>query len=124
MASMANVVDAVWSKATAFVARWLGVIALVVFVTAQAAAVSVRRRVSARSTRAASACRLPPVGQQLLDPAVQVHRQPSENVLQVSPGVVPVELGRLRQAHHDRRPLTCQLTPNEEPVAAPMDIST
>ena len=87
---MANNADAVRAKAAALVRRWTS----------------------------SSAGRLPPVGQQLLDPAVQLRRQAREDVFQVSPGFVPVELCRLQQAHDDSGPLAGQLTADEEPVAA------
>src|ERR1019366_1133591 len=109
---MANMADAVWAKGAAFAARWLSVVALIVFDFARATADSARR------WRSTSAGRLPPVGEQLLDPAVQLRRQAREDVLEVGPGFVPVELCRLQQAHHDSRPLAGQLTADEEPVAA------
>src|ERR1035438_5432857 len=112
---MANMTDAVWAKAATLAARWLCAVVLIVIMFGRAAAVSVRRRVSTWST---SAGRLPPVGEQLLDPAVQLRRQAREDVLEVGPGFVPVELCRLQQAHHDSRPLAGQLTADEQPVAA------
>lgn len=72
---MANMVDAIWSKAAAFAGRWLSVVVLIVFIFARAAAASVRRQGSSRSS---SAGRLPPVGQQLLDAAVQLRGQLGE----------------------------------------------
>ncbi len=112
---MANMADADWAKAAAYTALdWLGVVALIVFKFARAAAASARRW---RSTLSSSAGRLPAVGQQLLDPAVQLRRQAREDVLQVGPGFVPAELGRLLQAHDDSGPLAGQLTAYEEPVA-------
>ena len=88
---MANLMDAVWAKAVVFAARWLGVVVLVVFILGRAAAASARRLGST------SAGWLPPMGQQLLDPTVQLRRQSGEHVLEVGPGLVPVELGRLRR---------------------------
>ena len=38
---------------------------------------------------------LPAMRQQLVDAAVQVGRQARQHILEVSPGIVPVELGRL-----------------------------
>src|SRR5664279_1152354 len=108
---MANTADAVWAKAAAYAVRWLSVVALIVFNFARAAAASARRW---RSTCSSSAGRLPPEGQQLLDPAVQLRRQAREDVLQVGPGFVPVELGRLQQAHDDSRPLAGQLAADEQ----------
>jgi hypothetical protein len=102
-----------------FASRWLGVVVLTVFVVGRSAAVSARRWASTWST---SAGRLPPVGQQLLDPAVQLRRHAREDVLQVGPRVVPVELGRLKQAHHDSSALAGQLTSNEEPIFAFMQL--
>src|SRR5450759_1573673 len=111
---MANMVDAVWSKAAAYAGRWLRIAVLIVFILARAAAASVRRQGWSRSS---SAGRLPPVGQQLLDLAVQLRGQPREHVLQVGPGLVPFELGRLQQAPPDSSPLAGQLTTHKEPVA-------
>jgi hypothetical protein len=102
---MMNMVDAAWAKATMFASRWLGVVVLTVFIVGRSAAVSARRL---WSTWSSSAGRLPPVGQQFLDSAVQLHRQPGEDVLQVGPRVVPVELGRLKQAHHDSSALAAK----------------
>ena len=112
---MMNMVVAAWTKAIVFASRWLSVVVLTVFVVGRSAAVSARRLWSTWSTSAGG---LPPVGQQLLDPAVQLRRHAGEDVLQVGPGVVPVELGRLKQAHHDSSTLAGQLTSNEEPIFA------
>ena len=109
---MANLMDAVWAKAVVFAARWLGVVVLVVFILGRAAAASARRLGST------SAGWLPPMGQQLLDPTVQLRRQSGEHVLEVGPGLVPVELGRLQQTHHDSSPFARQLTSDEEPITA------
>src|SRR5665213_3696742 len=108
---MANMAGAVWAAA-AYAVRWLSVVALIVFNFARAAAASARR------WRSSSAGRLPPVGEQLLDPAVQLRRQAREDVLQVGPGFVPAELGRLQQAHDDGGPLAGQLAADEEPIFA------
>ena len=43
----------------------------------------------------ASAHRLPPMWQQFFDSAVQLCGQPREHVLEVGPGIMPVELGRV-----------------------------
>lgn len=110
---MANIVDTALAKAMVFAARWLSVAVLAVFVFGRSAAVSARRLWST------STGRLPPVGQQLLDPAVQLRGQAREDVLQVGPRLVPVELGRLQQAHHYSGPLAGQLTADEQPIAPP-----
>src|SRR5665213_2502369 len=109
---MANMAGADWAKAAAYAACWLSVVALIVFNFARAAAASARR------WRSSSAGGLPPVGEQLLDPAVQLRRQAREDVLQVGPGFVPAELGRLQQAHDDGGPLAGQLAADEEPIFA------
>ena len=111
---MAITVNAVWSKAAAFADGWRRIAVLIVFVLA-AGACAWSRRVGLR--RSASAGRPPPVGQQLLDAAVQLRGQSGEHVLEVGPGLVPIELGRLQQAHHDSRALAGQLAADEEPVA-------
>ncbi len=63
---------------------------------------------------------LPAVRQQLVDATVQLGGQPGENVPEVEPGVRSIELGRLQQAHDDRRALAGELTADEQPVAAIM----
>ena len=80
----------IWRKATALTRRWLCVVALVVSFV----------RMTIAATRQAVSCpgsiaRLPLVGQQLLDPAVQLRGQPREDVLHVGPRLVPVEACRL-----------------------------
>ncbi len=96
------VMDAAWTKAMAVAARWLSVVALIVCILGRVPRVSVRR---AQPTWSVSAGGLPPVGQQLLDPVVQLHGQPGEHVLEVGPGFMPVELGRLcRPPNYAERP--------------------
>ena len=58
---------------------------------------------------------LPAMRQQFVDAAVQVHWQPGEHVLEVSPGGMPAELGRLHQAPHHGRTLAGQFTAGEQP---------
>ena len=53
-------------------------------------------RVSEESARS-----LPVMGQQLVDAAIQVTKQPCEYVFQVHPRVVAMHTGRLHQAHDD-----------------------
>jgi|GEM_PF-4413846 len=64
----------------------------------------------------ASAGRLPPMRQQLLDAAVELRWQPGEHVFEVGPRVAPAQLGTLQQAHHHRSALAGQLAANKEPV--------
>ena len=97
-------------------ACWLRVFALVGCIVQRIAVLFVRRVCAAWWTSVAA---LPPVRQQLLDPAVQLRGHPREHILQVSPGIVSMELGRLQQAHHHRSPLAGQLTANEQPIAPP-----
>ena len=80
-------------------ARWLCIGALAACITARLAVLFTRRVCSAWWPSVGA---LPPVRQQLPDPAVQLRGQPREHVLQVGPGLVPIELGRLQQAHHHR----------------------
>ena len=101
---------AIWSKVTALARR---AAALVVSCMRLILSSSRHRWAGAVS---ASIARLPLVGQQLLDPTVQLRRQPREDVLQVGPRLMPLELGRVRQAHHDGGTLARQLAANEEPV--------
>jgi len=102
-------------------ARWLRVGALFACIGQRMAGLFTLRVGAAWWT---SVDALPPVRQQLLDPAVQLRGQPREHVLQVSPGLVPIELGRLQQAHHHRSALAGQLAADEQPVASLMSIST
>ena len=76
-------------------ARWPRVGTLLACIGQRIAALLTRRVCAAWWTSVGA---LPPVRQQLLDPAVQLRRQSREHVLQVGPGLVPVELGRLRRA--------------------------
>ena len=64
----------------------------------------------------ASAGRLPPMRQQLLDAAVELRWQPGEHVFEVGPRVAPAQLGTLQQAHHHCGALAGQLAANKEPV--------
>ena len=68
-----------------------------------------------------SASTLPAMWQQFLDPTVELGRQSGQNVLEVGKGVMPVELGRLQQAHHHGGTLAGQLAAYEQPVFAVMD---
>ncbi|MDF2466268.1 MAG: aldehyde dehydrogenase family protein [Ramlibacter sp.] len=99
---MVDMVDAVWSKAAAYAGGWLRAAVLMVFILAGVAAAWARRLESSRSR---SAGRLPPVGQQLLNPAVQLRGQAGEHVLEVGPRLVSIELGRLcRPPNYAERP--------------------
>ena len=57
--------------------------------------------------------------QQLVDPMERMRQQPLQNVLEVDPWIVSVQLGRLHQAHHDGGALTGQFAAAEEPCFAP-----
>ena len=63
---------------------------------------------------------LPAIWQQFVDAAVQVRWQPGEHVLEVSPGAMPAELGRLHQAHQHGRTLPGQFTAREQPAFLPI----
>ena len=52
--------------------------------------------------------------QQLVDATVHVRGQPRQHILEVSPGIVPVELGRHDQTHHRGGPLACEFAATEE----------
>ena len=58
--------------------------------------------------------------QQLVDAAVQVGGQPGEHVLEIRPRVMPVQLGRLQQAHDHGGALACQFAAGEEPLFRPI----
>jgi hypothetical protein len=83
---MANMADAVWAKAAVFAALWLSTVVLTMFIFGRSAAVAAGRWWST------SVGRLPAMGQQLLDPAVQLRGQPGEHVLQVGHGSCPLSL--------------------------------
>ncbi len=53
--------------------------------------------------------------QELVNAAVEVGRQALQDIAQVGPGVVPVELGGLNQAHNHRRTLPGELAAGEQP---------
>ena len=92
---MANMVDAFCGAAMALAAHCLSVGAAIASMLRRALALSACR---ASATRSACVNGLPLVRQQLVDPAVQLRRQPGEHVLEVRPGIVAVELGRLRRS--------------------------
>ena len=48
--------------------------------------------------------------EQLIDPVIRVRGQSLQPVLVTGPRIVPIELGRLHQAHHHGGPLAGQLT--------------
>src|SRR5437762_681672 len=111
---MANVVEAICRAARAWLARRLWIGALVACVVGRMAAFWAQRLCSTWST---SVGWLPAMRQQFVDLAVQLRGQPREHVLEVGPGVSPVELGRLQQAHHHRGALAGQLAADEQPMA-------
>ena len=102
---MANMVDAACVAVMAVVAYCLSVGVAITSMLRRAVAVWARCAGSTCSTYSASADRLPLVGQKLFDPAVQLRGQPGEHILETGPRLVPIELGRLQQAHHHRGPL-------------------
>ena len=110
---MTNVVAMNCRAVMTQLARWRRMVILVVCIGQRMAALLTRRVCAAWWT---SVGLVPPVRQQLLDSAVQLRGQSREHVLQVGPGIVPIEFGRLQQAHHHRRSLACQLAADEQPV--------
>ena len=111
---MMNVMETIYFGAVARLTRWLRGNTLVACIGRSMGAMFLQR---ASSTFRTSSARLPPVGQQLLDSAVELRRQPGENVLEVGPRVMPAQLGRLQQAHHHCGALAGQLTAYKKPVA-------
>jgi hypothetical protein len=85
---MANMVDAACTAVMAVVAHCLCVGGMLATMLKRAVSFATRR---ASSVRPASDCRVPLVGQQFFDPAVQLRGQPGEHVLQIRPGLVPTE---------------------------------
>ena len=67
-----------------------------------------------------SASTLPAMWQKFIDPTIELRGQSGQNVLEVGKGVMPVELGRLQQAHHHGGTLAGQLAAYEQPVFAIM----
>ena len=95
IACMANVVAMTCRTAMTRLARWLRVGALVTCINQRTAALFTRRVCATWWTSVGA---LPPMRQQFPDPAVQLRGQPREHILQVGPGLVPIELGRLRRS--------------------------
>lgn len=94
---MLNVLVILFKMGVRSFTRWVGAVVLVTCIGLRLAA-SVTKHFG--FSRPMSVDGLPAMGQQLLDPAIELCRQPRENVFQVGEGVVPIELGRLQQAHH------------------------
>ena len=111
---MARMMDATCKAVMAVVAHCLSVGGTLATVLRRAVTLLARL---ASSVGPVSVSRLPLVRQQFLDPAVQLRGQPREHVLQIRPRLVPIELGRLQQAHHHRGPLARELAANEQPIA-------
>ena len=111
---MSNMVDRACTAVMAVVAHCLAVGGMLATALKWASAFAMRRGGSGGSN---SVRGLPLVWQQLLDPAVQLRRQPGQHVLELGPRLVPIELGRLQQAHHHRSALTRQLAADEKPIA-------
>ena len=113
---MLNMVDRACTVLMAVVAHFLAIGGMLATALPWALAFVTRRSGSGRSNPAHG---LPLVWQQLLDPAVQLRGQPDQHKFKIGPGLVPVELGRLQQAHHHRSPLARQLAADEQPVPPP-----
>jgi hypothetical protein len=56
--------------------------------------------------------------QQLINPAVRMREEPLQNVFEIDPRIVSVQLGRLHQTHHDGSALPRQFAAAEEPCFA------
>ena len=119
---MANMMDAARMAVMAVVAHWLSIGGMLAAMLSRAVGLvpPVRRR--AGPGRSVLADGAPLVWQQLFDPAVHLRRQPGEHVLEIRPRLVPVELGRLQQAHHHRSPLARELAADEQPIAPLMHL--
>ena len=90
---MLNRVDGACTAVMAVVAHCLAVGGMLATALRWASAFALRRSGSGQSN---SAHGLPLVWRELLDPAVQLRGQPGQHVLEIRPGRVPVELGRLQ----------------------------
>ena len=86
---MANMVDAVCTAAMALAAHCRSVGVAIVSMLRRAVAFSTRRTGASCS---ASAAGLPLVGPQLVDPTVQLRRQPREHVREIAQGSCPLSL--------------------------------
>ena len=89
--SQPAVMEVVYFRVVLRLGHWLWVSVLVSCIVRRTGALFER----AGSRWRSSAAGLPPMGQQLPNSAVDLRRQPGEHVLEVSPWVMPVELGRL-----------------------------
>ena len=107
---MTNVVAMTGRAMLARIARWRRVGALLACIGQRMLALFTRRVCAAWWTSVGA---LPLVRQQLPNSAVQLRGQPREHILQVGPGLVPIELGRLQQAHHHRSSFASQLAADE-----------
>jgi len=99
---------AVSAKVIAVFSRWLGAVAVITAIARRAATLSSRRL---RTAWPSSASWLPPVGQQFVEPAVQLRRHPREDVLEVGHGSCPMSLAdcsRLMTTARVRRPTDFQ----------------
>ena len=61
---------------------------------------------------------LPLMRQQFFNVLVLLRRQTHQDIFQIGVRIVPIELGRLNQAHNGRRPLARPQGASEEPVLA------
>ena len=109
---MTNKLSMICSVLAGQLVRWMRAIIFSTKVGASSIAWSIR----AAGLAWFSAGALPFMRKQLIDPAVELRRQPGEHILEVGKWVVPIELGRLQQAHHDSRALAGQFSADEQPI--------
>ena len=115
---MVNLMTMIYAAVAGQFVRWVRAVIGIADIGAISAVLLIKRAGQALF----SADALPLMRQQFLNPAVQLGRQPGEHILEVGIRVMPAQLDRLQQAHHDGSALTGQLTAHEEPIFAIMCI--
>lgn len=109
---MMNVVVTICGAVAGQLTRWVRT-AIRMVIGRVVALVSARKR---SSLNWISANALPSMWQQFLDSTIELRGQPGQDVLEVGKGVMPVELGRLQEAHHHCGTLASQLAADEQPI--------
>lgn len=109
---MMNVVVTICGAVAGQLTRWVRT-AIRMVIGRVVALVSARKR---SNLNWISANALPSMWQQFLDSTIELRGKPGQDVLEVGKGVMPVELGRLQEAHHHCGTLASQLAADEQPI--------
>ena len=109
---MVNMATAIYWAVAGQLARWMRAAIRMAHCCAGALVSALKRA----GVKWVSASTLPAMWQQFFDPTVELCRQSGQDVLEIGKGVMPVELGRLQQAHHDGGTLAGQLAAYEQPI--------